>query len=91
MGDTAKHIKSALEAAFPDAYIALQDESALHAGHAGAPKGGESHFAAAVVWEGFEGMTRVARHRAVNEAVDKEFSGRLHALRIKAMTPQEAA
>lgn len=90
MGETAKRIQSALETAFPGAYIALQDESALHEGHAGAPDGGESHFAAAVVWNGFEGMNRVARHRAVNAAVDAEFSGRLHALRIRALTPEEA-
>jgi len=90
MSDTAERLKAALIEAFPRADIRLEDESALHAGHASAPDGGDSHFHARIVWDGFEGMNRVARARAVNSAAAAEFADRLHALRITALTPEEA-
>ncbi|MFC0408800.1 BolA family protein [Roseomonas elaeocarpi] len=86
-----RRLGAALAAAFPGATVAVRDDSHLHAGHAGARPGGETHYGVRVVWAGFEGQNRVARQRAVNAAVAAEFTGGLHALAIEARTPAEAA
>lgn len=67
------------------------DESHLHAGHAGAREGGQSHFRLFVVSSSFEGLSRVARQRLVNDLLREELSGPVHALAMKTLTPQEAA
>lgn len=82
-------IEEKLTAAFaPDALI-VTDDSALHAGHAGAPEGGESHFSVQIVSDAFSGLNRVARHRAVNAALAEELAGPIHALAVKARAPGE--
>jgi stress-induced morphogen len=80
-------IHAALEAAFREAVIAIDDDSARHAGHAGAAPGGETHFKVKIVSPDFEGLNRIARHRAVNAALAAEFETGLHALNIDAQTP----
>lgn len=75
-----------LSARFPGAVIRVRDESALHAGHSGARPEGETHFHVAIEWSGFSGLSRVARHRAVTEALAAEFEGGLHALSIEAQS-----
>ena len=73
----------------PDA-LAVTDESHLHAGHAGARPGGETHFRIDVVAAAFAGKGRVDRHRIVNDLLAEAFSRRgLHALAIKARAPGE--
>lgn len=67
------------------------DESHLHAGHAGAREGGESHFRLRIVSARFEGLGRVARQRLVNQALQDELAGPVHALAMKTLTPAEAA
>ncbi|PQA85528.1 BolA family protein [Hyphococcus luteus] len=67
------------------------DESHLHAGHASAPEGGESHFRLLIVSAAFEGLSRVARQRLVNGLLSEELSGPVHALAMKTLTPDEAA
>ena len=67
------------------------DESHLHAGHAGAREGGESHFRLLIVSASFEGLSRVARQRLVNQALREELAGPIHALAMKTLTPDEAA
>ena len=69
----------------------VRDESHLHAGHAGAPEGGESHFRLLIVSSAFEGLSRVARQRLVNGVLSEELAGPVHALAMKTLTPAEAA
>lgn len=71
--------------------LEVTDESHLHAGHAGARKGGESHFRLLIVSKSFEGLSRVARQRLVNSLLREELSGPIHALAMKTLTPAEAA
>ena len=72
-------------------HLEIKDESHLHAGHAGAPEGGESHFRISVVSDRFEGLTPVARQRLVNDVLREELKGPIHALAMKTQTPDEAA
>ncbi|MEO1242466.1 MAG: BolA family protein [Pseudomonadota bacterium] len=71
--------------------LEVTDESHLHAGHAGAPDGGESHFRINVVADQFEGLSRVARQRLINDILRDELAGPIHALAMKTQTPAEAA
>ena len=68
----------------------IVNESELHAGHRSSPGTGESHFRILVVSEAFTGMSRVDRHRMVNELLADELSGRIHALALKTYAPGEA-
>lgn len=70
--------------------IRVDDESHLHAGHAGSREGGETHFRIDVVSEAFAGKSRIERHRMVNGLMADAFSrDGLHALAIKARAPGE--
>ena len=71
--------------------LEVTDESHLHAGHAGAREGGESHFRLLIVAKAFEGKNRVARQRMVNDILRAELQGPVHALAMKTLTPDEAA
>jgi BolA protein len=66
----------------------LIDDSAAHAGHAGAREG--AHFQVSVVSARFNGLSRVARHRLVYDAVRPWMTSGVHALAIEARTPDEA-
>ena len=70
--------------------FALEDESARHAGHAGARPGGETHYRARIVSSVFEGLSRVARQRLVYDLLGPEFSSGQHALSLETKTPAEA-
>jgi BolA protein len=87
----AETIREKLAAAFAPEVLDVKDESHLHAGHAGARPGGESHFRVRIVARAFEGKSRVARQRAVNDALKAELAGPIHALAMKTLTPAEAA
>jgi BolA protein len=65
------------------------DDSARHAGHSGAREGGESHFNVVIVSDHFQGASRVQRQRSIYAALAQELAGPVHALSIKALTPQE--
>lgn len=71
--------------------IDIVDESAKHAGHAGARPEGETHFHVRVVADAFEGQNRVARQRLVYRLLTEEFEAGLHALSLDLKTPAEAA
>ena len=60
------------------------DESHLHHGHAGAAPGGETHYSVRIRASAFAGLSRLARHRAVNDVLKAEFASGLHALHIDA-------
>ncbi|MGB0955089.1 MAG: BolA family protein [Panacagrimonas sp.] len=83
-------MRRALLAQFPDADIALEDESHLHAGHAGA-RSGRGHFRLKIVSTAFEGVTLIARHRAVYAALGQMMQTDIHALAIDATTPASDA
>lgn len=83
-------MESLLAAAFPGATIAFTNDSGKHRGHSGDDGSGESHFSLHIVWDGFAGMNRVARQRAVNKALGDIPGDRVHALAIRAQTQEEA-
>ena len=82
----AARIGEALEAS----HVHVDDESHLHAGHAGAAGGG-GHFRATIVSERFEGLSRVARQRLVYEALADAMKGEIHALAMTTLSPGEWA
>jgi BolA family transcriptional regulator, general stress-responsive regulator len=75
-------------AALEPELIQIYDESAEHAGHAGAASGG-GHYQLIIVSRRFEGQARVVRHRLVYQAVGDLMQRRVHALAITALTPEE--
>jgi stress-induced morphogen len=89
MDNRADRIRSALVAQFAPARIEVVDDSAKHAGHAGAQPGGQTHYSVLLVSEVFTGMNRVARSRAVHAVLEAEFSGGLHALSLTLRAPSE--
>ncbi|WP_346907530.1 BolA family protein [uncultured Roseibium sp.] len=66
------------------------DESDKHAGHGGWSAGGESHFRVRIVSPAFSGLSRVNRHRKINELLADELAAGVHALAIEARAPDEA-
>jgi BolA protein len=86
----AETIRTKLINAFAPTSIEVKDESHLHKGHAGARPGGESHFRLTLVSPAFEGLSRVARQRAVNDVLKNELAGPVHALAMTTLTPDEA-
>ncbi|MCW0181434.1 MAG: BolA family transcriptional regulator [Zavarzinia sp.] len=85
----ADRIRARLETALDGAVVTVVDDSARHAGHAGAGEGGESHFNVRVVAPAFAGQGRVARHRLVNGLLAEEFGKGLHALQLTLLAPGE--
>ena len=67
----------------------LIDESAKHAGHAGAAPGGQTHWRLSIVSNRFAGKPTVARHRMVYEALGELMQHPIHALTITARSPEE--
>jgi stress-induced morphogen len=90
MTQRANRIRLILEARFQPALLDITDDSARHAGHAGASPGGETHYSVHMVSPAFAGVSRVARSRAVHEALAGEFSTGLHALALRLQSPEEA-
>lgn len=92
--DAAMNVKEKIEqklvSAFPDAEIKVFDDSHKHAGHAGARPEGETHFRVVLRSAAFTGLSRLARHRRVMSVLQDELAGPVHALAIKAHTPEEA-
>jgi BolA protein len=80
-------IRQMLTAQLAPVSLEIRDDSAKHAGHAGALEGG--HFSIMVVSERFAGCTRLQRHQLVYEAVAPLMRTDIHALSIQAHTPQE--
>lgn len=84
-------IENKLTEALAPSRLEVTDESARHAGHAGANPEGESHFRVEVVSAAFEGKSRVERQRMVYAALADELRERVHALALSALTPAEDA
>ena len=84
---SAAQVDRALRAALLPEALEVQDDSHLHAGHAGAKEG--RHFTVRVTSAAFEGLSRVARHRLVYDAVRSLLADGIHALAIEARAPAE--
>jgi BolA protein len=83
-----ERIRALLSDALAPTVLELVDESALHAGHAGAASGG-GHYRLKIVSDKFEGLRLVMRHRLVYDAVHPMMHSEIHALAITALTPSE--
>jgi BolA protein len=79
-----------LRKAFQVQTLVIDDESHLHAGHAGAASGG-GHFKLEIVAPEFKGLNLVARHRAVYAALNRHIPKEIHALTIIALAPEEVS
>jgi len=82
-------IREKLTKAFAPVALEVVNDSHRHAGHAHSPQTGESHFSIKVVSAAFAGKSRVERHRMVNEVLAEELAGKVHALAISAVAPEE--
>ena len=83
-----ERIRAMLSEALAPTVLELVDESALHAGHAGAASGG-GHYRLKIVSEKFDGLKLVMRHRLVYDAVHTMMHTEIHALAITALAPSE--
>lgn len=88
-GPVAAEIEKRLTDALAPAALDVIDDSAKHRGHAGHDPRGESHFTVRVVSAAFEGQSRIARQRLVNQALAELLADRVHALAIQARAPSE--
>lgn len=65
--------------------LEIRNDSAKHAGHAGDDGSGESHFSITIKAAALDGKSRVAQHRAIYDALEKDLVGRIHALAINVL------
>lgn len=77
-----QEITEKLQKAFDPRALEVVDDSESHRGHAGFQDGGESHYNVRIRAAAFEGMNRLARHRAVHSALGPELIARIHALAL---------
>ena len=84
----SQEIEACLQAALAPEELRVQDDSHLHAGHAGAREGG--HFSVHIRASRFTGLSRVARHRLVYDSLGSLAAQQVHALAIVARAPGEA-
>jgi BolA protein len=87
MAVSASEIDAALRAALAPTALQVRDDSHLHAGHAGAREG--RHFSVQLTSARFNGLSRVARHRLVYDALHSLIPQGIHALAIDARAPGE--
>lgn len=85
---TVERIRERLQALQPLA-LAIDDDSALHAGHEGASSGG-GHYRLRMVSQRFAGLPRLARHRLVYDSLGPMMQREVHALSLVLQTPEEA-
>jgi BolA protein len=83
-----ERMRALLVAAFTPDAITIIDDSHKHAGHAGA-RDGRGHFSVDIASDAFAGMSPLARHRAVYEALGDMLTTDIHALSIRAHAPGE--
>lgn len=86
-----QRIAALLEQHLKPTRLQVVDESAMHAGHAGAAPGGQTHYRVMIVSEEFRGQSRVARSRTVHKLLEQEFTSGMHALALTLRTPEEDA
>jgi BolA family transcriptional regulator, general stress-responsive regulator len=91
MTSRTDRLEAELRQALAPIRLEVTDDSARHAGHAGARPGGETHYSVLLVAEAFRGLSRVDRSRRVHDLLAAEFAGGLHALALTLRTPEEQA
>jgi len=82
---TKTTIEEKLQKQFTPAYLEVINESSNH----NVPEGSESHFKVIIVTENFDKQSLIKRHRLVNETLQEELNGKIHALAIHAYTPND--
>ena len=87
MSTTTQKLENVLTLALTPTTLTIQDDSALHAGHAGNTGGG--HYSIVIVSKAFEGLPLIKRHKLVYEAAAALMKTDIHALSIQAKTPTE--
>jgi BolA protein len=85
---TSETIKQLLTESLKPALVEIMDNSAAHAGHAGAKSGG-GHYHVTIIAEAFEGKTLVQRHQLIYKALGDMMKQQIHALGINALSPSE--
>lgn len=80
--NVAEEIAARLRAALAPERLAVEDQSERHRGHAGWREGGQTHFAVRLRASRLDGLSRLARERAVHKALGAELMARIHALSI---------
>ena len=89
MGMVEDAMRRKLMEALTPLALEIENESHRHAGHAGSPGTGESHFRLRVVSSAFDGMNRVDRQRLVYSILADELKGPVHALAVRAVSPTD--
>ena len=84
-----ERIRALLQAGLDPTECVVEDESHLHAGHAGAASGG-GHYRLTLVSTRFEGVNKVGRHRLVYDCLSELMKKEIHALAMTLLTPDEA-
>lgn len=84
-----ERMMKALEAQLAPTQLDVKDDSAHHAGHAGAAQHGGGHFTVFIVSSEFDGKSTLQRHQMVYQALGSLMQTDIHALIIRASTPSE--
>lgn len=83
MTSRAERMREKLSIALQATRLEIIDESAAHAGHAGAAPGGETHYRVRIASPLFEGRSRIEKHRLVYDALQEDIAQGVHALAIE--------
>lgn len=86
--DRVSMIREKLTKTLDPVSVEIEDDSHRHAGHAGAAGGG-GHFNVSIVAKAFSGKSLIQRHRMVYDAMGDAMNSEIHALSIKAFSPDE--
>jgi len=87
MSETIALLETSLQSLAP-LHLHIDDDSAAHAGHAGARSGG-GHYTLSIVSARFSGLSRIGRHRLIYDCLGDLMQTRVHALSINALSPDE--
>jgi len=88
INDRVATIEQLLVAAFSPTELLVKDQGHLHAGHTGAQEG-KGHFEVKIVSDRFAGLSRIARHRMIYDALGSFIDSDIHALSINAVSPSD--
>lgn len=89
MGAVAEAMRKKLIDALSPVRLEIVDDSDRHRGHAGARRGGQSHFNITLECASFAGLSRIQRQRLVHGLLAEELAGPVHALSLKTLAPGE--
>lgn len=90
MNARVAQIEQRLRAALAPLHLEIVDDSASHAGHAGARESGGGHYNVTIVSAAFAGRNLIERHRLVYGALGELMHKDIHALSLQALSPDEA-